>query len=453
MNNQSLIEFEPYKIFRNNGKNYVFKINDNKLFQIDSRTEQFLREEGKTIEQGFHSLRELFTQEEYLNLIQGMMAANFFKNQIEESVFTDIPKNGVGLSSLTLMLIQECNMKCSYCYGEGGEYFNKGKMSIDTAIKAVDYLIKESKEKELLVAFFGGEPLMNFRLIKEVVKYCKGKEISTNKIFRFTITTNGTLINKRIEDFLVENNVMIQISLDGNKKQHDKNRFFENRRGSYDLILDRTKSLRERTRVSGRATLTSENLNYTEIYNHLNDLGFSAIPMAVAENMIDDEAYEIRIKEFIRLIHYCKELIDLKKYDDVVKIPMIYGILQKLEFPEERQVGCNVGQGVYAVDIDGSLFPCHRFVSKENFKIGDLEIGVENVQEFKDKQHVLNHVKCDSCWARNLCLGGCPFENYEQTGFMEKASSRYCKFMKMTSEEIVKLYLELNNEDRKKLFH
>lgn len=454
MNNKMKIKFSPFKLFEFERNQYIFRIYDNKLFQIDEKTRKFLNQEGNTIEQAFENMNQLFTMEECIYLIQNMISLNFLITSEEAVFYVNSQKEKEGLSSVTLMVIQECNMKCSYCYGEGGEYFNKGRMSIDTAIQSIDFLIENSTEDELLVAFFGGEPLMNFSLIQSVVDYCNEREKEVQKTFRFTITTNGTLINTKIEDYLIENNIMIQLSLDGNRKNHDQNRYFANRKGSYDLILERTRNLRKRTRVSSRATLTPENLNYKEVFKHLNSLGFSAIPMAVAENTLKNGMNEMKIEKFIELIEYCSELILSRKYDVVRKLPMIYGILKKLEYPKHRKIGCNVGEGVFAVDIDGSLYPCHRFVTKKDFKVGDVKHGPNKIHKFIEKQNELNAAdrKCAKCWANNICLGGCPFENYESTGFMGETSSEYCKFTKITIEKILKLYVGLTDEEKNELF-
>lgn len=125
------------------------------------------------------------------------------------------------LVALTLMICQECNMKCAYCYGDGGEYNNRGKMSLETALRAIDYLIENSLDTKLAIAFLGGEPLLNFGLIKEIVKYCSIKEAETGRTFSYTITTNGTLMTPEIENFLISNHIKTQISIDGTKEDHD----------------------------------------------------------------------------------------------------------------------------------------------------------------------------------------------------------------------------------------
>ncbi|MEF9959806.1 MAG: radical SAM protein [Niameybacter sp.] len=143
------------------------------------------------------------------------------------------------------MIAQECNLKCKYCYGEGGEYQERGKMTNDIAIKSVDFLIENTKQKELLIIFFGGEPLMNFDLIKVVVEYCKAKEKYTDKKFRFSMTTNGTLINDKIEEYIRENNIFVQISIDGRKEVNDINRFNSSGEGIFDKVIARTHNLRK----------------------------------------------------------------------------------------------------------------------------------------------------------------------------------------------------------------
>lgn len=448
-----ILKFYPYKVFKCNNSYYLYTVNSSGLFQIDEKTLSLINNEGEKIDQVYSKVKHLFSLEEFLEIIQEMDNAGFIKANTNDTSYKqeylDINEK---ISSLTLMVVQECNMRCKYCYGEDGEYNNKGKMSKKVAKKAIDFLIENSDKHELLISFLGGEPLLNLPLIKDVVNYCTKQGIIYNKKFLYTITTNGTLITKEIEEYLLSSGIAVQISIDGNREGHNKNRYFANKKGSYDEIIEKTKNMRKKNVLTARATVTKENLNYIEIFQHLSSLGFKTIPIAIAQNLLDDIDYDKVIEEYTKFIKYVEELIKEKKYNAIKKMPMIMESLKKLEYSNARYLGCGVGRNMYAVDINGNLFPCHRFVANKEYCLGDVYTGVKNREEFLRKQYIFNHLQCQECWVQNLCLGGCPNENLVDTGNMQVSSSRNCKLTKKIYEELIKIYLHLNEEDKKNIF-
>lgn len=280
-----VIKFYPYKEFFIDEKIYLYTINTSGLFEIDNITKAILACEGMTIGEACKRLQETITREEVVNILSEMSLAGFMRNSIRQNDFLDKEVNKK-ISAIILMVVQECNLRCVYCYGNGGEYTNKGIMSEKTAFDSVDFLINNSDDEELFITFFGGEPLLNFKLIKEVVEYCKKREIDTRKKFRYSITTNGTLINKEIEEFLKDNKFIIQISIDGEKEKHNANRYDINGIGSYETVIKKTENLRKDSLVSARATISSNNMGYVEIFEHLVSLGFCVVPIAIAKNML-----------------------------------------------------------------------------------------------------------------------------------------------------------------------
>ncbi|MDZ5255179.1 PapB family radical SAM/SPASM ranthipeptide maturase [Clostridium sp. LIBA-8841] len=452
MNNfDRVLEFYPFKIFKQNNKIYLYTINSNGLFELDYRTLLLIENEGKSIKEAYNNLKHLFSKNEFIEVLIQMEQVEFLKG-FEKIYNNDTYLLDKKLSSLTLMVIQECNMRCKYCYGDGGEYSDKGKMNKEVALKAIDFLIDNTDERELLIAFLGGEPLLNFKLIKEVVNYCKIKEKKYNKKFSYTITTNGTVINDEIEEFLVENNISIQISIDGVKEKHNENRYFSNKRESYDEIIIKTKNIRKYDKITARATATKNNLNFIEIFNHLNSLGFKCIPIALAQNLLDDNDYKKATEEYVKFINYFENLIKEKKYFEINKFPMLKSALEKIEFSNKRSLGCGAGRNTYAVDIYGNLFPCHRFVANKEYCVGSIFKKFNNIDKFIKKFNVYSHKQCENCWVQNLCLGGCPNENLVNTGNIQTSSYRNCNFTKIIYEEIIKLYLRLDDEDKKHIF-
>ena len=249
-----IIVFKPTKIFNIGERKFLYSIEDSRLFEIDDKLEQILALSGHSVEELFNMVakEKNIEIEETKNLLQMIYDAGL----VLDSNSDETESENMQLAALTLMICQECNMKCAYCYGDGEEYNNKGKMSLETALRAIDYLIENSLDTKLAIAFLGGEPLLNFGLIKEIVKYCSIKEAETGRTFSYTITTNGTLMTPEIENFLISNHIKTQISIDGTKEDHDQMRYFNKKKPSYTVVVDKTKSMREKNLLTARATLS-----------------------------------------------------------------------------------------------------------------------------------------------------------------------------------------------------
>lgn len=446
------LRFYPYKYFCVDEKNYLYTINTSGLFEIDDKTKAILECEGITIDEACKKLQGKMKQEEVMTILSDMLHANFMMNSIQQNntFKEEINKK---ISAIVLMIVQECNLRCIYCYGNGGEYENKGIMSQKTAFDAVEFLINNSDEKELFITFFGGEPLLNFKLIKEVVKYCKMREKETGRQFRYSITTNGTLIDEEIENFLKDNKFVIQISIDGRKEKHNANRYDANGIGSYDTVLKHTQNLRKESLVSARATVSSNNMGYVEIFEHLVSLGFRVVPIAIAKNMLKDSDYNRLYKEYEKYIDHFENLIQTGDIGKAKKMIDLFSAIEKIEYGSERYLGCGVARNMYAVDIDGRLYPCHRFVANKEYSLGDIKNGVsEKRSKFIKDLYIGNHDQCKECWAQNLCLGGCPNENLLETGSINEASDKNCILTKLMYEKLIEVYVRLTEEQKKKLF-
>lgn len=232
----TVIKFADYKIFENDNRKYIYCVIDNKIFEIDDKTLGLLNQDGKTYEETKNNLSSLFSEDELDELINSMHELGLIENETHnfKNNLDQMPGN---ITSLILLVAQDCNLRCSYCYADEGKYYNSGKMDVNTAKKSVDFLIEKSASEKIGICFFGGEPLLNFELIKEVVGYCYKKEKETGKKFGFSMTTNGTLINNEIEEFIIKNHISIQISIDGDKKTHDANRYYNGKLGSYETVF------------------------------------------------------------------------------------------------------------------------------------------------------------------------------------------------------------------------
>lgn len=432
------VMYNPYKIFGQDGKKYLYNVNNSGLYEIDEKYEKIFALEGKTPAEIYENIKDTTSKEEFEKIMQSLFSLGliYTKNsKVEQKIYkTD-------LSALTLMVAQECNMRCSYCYGDGGEFNHKGLMTTDIAIQAVDFLIQNSSSSKLAIAFLGGEPLMNIKLIKTVVEYCDKKGIQNGKVFTYTITTNGTLITPEIESYLVTHKIVTQISIDGIKEKHDSMRYFANSKGSYEMVLDKTKSMRKNKLLTARATLSPQNLNYVEVFEHLNSLGFRAIPIEPAINFLSDKDKEVELNEYKKYLSYYVKNIKNKNFDVVEKMTDIIKAMEKIHNAGKRSNGCGAFKRMYAINIDGNIYPCHRFVGIPEFCLGNINDRIVDGTDFLRDLDVDNRKKCASCWAKNLCLGGCAYENYMENKNISVPSDNFCEHMKLLYEEVIKVFI------------
>ncbi|MBD8974489.1 MAG: thioether cross-link-forming SCIFF peptide maturase [Clostridiales bacterium] len=349
----------------------------------------------------------------------------FAKDAFENSALDFKKRQGV-LKAICLHVAHDCNLACKYCFAGKGEYDGpKGLMNFETGKRALDFLVEKSgTRKNLEVDFFGGEPLLNWEVCKKLVEYGRSIEKEHGKNFRFTLTTNGVLVNDEVIDFCNREMGNVVLSLDGRKETHDRLRTTCNGKGSYDLIVDKFKKFanaRNQADYYMRGTYTHYNTDFSKDIIHMADLGFKELsiepvvsdptePYALKENDLPilKEQYEILADKMLRryrngngftFYHY---MIDLNSGPCIVK----------------RISGCGVGTEYMAVTPSGELYPCHQFVGDEKFLLGDIWKGVTNtaiLDEFKGC-NVYSHPECKDCFAKLYCSGGCAANAYHTTG-------------------------------------
>ncbi|QZY54424.1 thioether cross-link-forming SCIFF peptide maturase [Crassaminicella profunda] len=357
------------------------------------------------------------------------------------------------VKSLCLNIAHDCNLMCKYCFADGEGYDDQEKlMPLEVAKRSVDFLIAHSgSRKNLEVDFFGGEPLLNMDVVKKTVEYAKSLEKQHNKHFRFTITTNSTLLNEEIMDYLEHNMINIVLSIDGRKKVHDNIRITKNKKGSYDMILPKIQKMVEKRHQSHkqyyiRGTFTSNNLDFSEDVKHFIDLGFKEISI---EPVVLPADHELAIQEnhleqiFKQYDIICDELI---KHKDVIFYhfniniyggPCIY----------KRISGCGAGFDYVAVTPDGDIFPCHQFVGNKDFYLGNVFEGKTNqtiATSFKEL-HIYNKPECKNCWARFFCSGGCQANHYNFNRDFKIPYSIACQMQKKRIECAIALQYYRNN--------
>lgn len=438
--------YYPYLVKNINGDYYLYNITTNAIFLMDEIAYKLLVEEedpqGQEYEETLKFLEDNF-----------VLVTPENDNKLKD-IYTRVVNNKKALNStgLTLMITQQCNLRCKYCYGKDGEYSNKGIMDFSVAKRAVDFFVNQAPSDALGICFFGGEPLINFDLIKEVITYIRSIENSTTKRFTFAMTTNGTLINKEIRKFIEDNKISLTISIDGTQEMNDVNRYYANKKGIYDDIKSNIKDIN--TYTIARATIAPPNYDVTTSINHLAErFEFNSIAWAEADNLLSDSDYEKVKKSTLELIDILEEYINKGQYEIVKKYHTFLNMLSKFNSDGLRSKGCGAGSNLMAVDIDGKIYPCHRFVGLEEFVMGNV---VDNRLVEKDFYSIIdlnNFEKCQSCLAKSICGGGCINENYYATESINIPSEKHCKFRIDIVNRMLEVYIQLSDQQKKMLFN
>lgn len=357
----------------------------------------------------------------------------------------DVLKNkNSDIKALCLHVAHTCNLNCSYCFAAQGKYQGeRALMSFEVGKRALDFLIENSgNRKNLEVDFFGGEPLMNFDVVKRLVEYARSIEKKHNKNFRFTLTTNGVLIDDDVIDFCNREINNVVLSLDGRKEVHDRLRKDYKGNGSYDLIVPKFQEFVEKRGDKSyyiRGTYTHKNTDFTNDIFHMADLGFKELSMepvvcapgeeyALTEDDLPVlfEQYEILAKEMLKRDSENRGFTFYHYMIDLSNGPCIY----------KRISGCGSGTEYLAVTPWGELFPCHQFVGDEKYSMGNIYDGVTNTKmrdRFK-KCNVYSRPECADCWAKLYCSGGCAANAYHATGDILGVYDYGCKLFKKRME-------------------
>ncbi len=319
--------------------------------------------------------------------------------------------------ALCLNVAHDCNMRCGYCFAQTGEYHGGRKlMPFKVAAGAIDFLLETSgPRKRLEVDFFGGEPLMNFDVIRETIFYAKEKEKEYGKKIGFTVTTNGSLLNDETAGFINEYMDNVVLSIDGRKAVNDSIRKFADGSGTYDSIMPKLKSIidfRGDKSYYIRGTFTADNLDFCSDVLHLANEGFREISIEPVVGS-KERAYSIREEHIPRIYREYDELASKYiEYNEKGKGFRYYHFIMDLDGGPcvyKRVSSCGAGAEYYAVTPEGELYPCHQFVGRQEYLMGDIWKGVtnKNLQKEFSVNTVYHKEKCRKCWARFYCSGGC----------------------------------------------
>lgn len=453
--------------YKNNGYNIVLDVNSGCVHVVDDLVYDIIslyeseaknsikdkmlsqyREEGITED----AIEEAFEEIEQLKEDGCLFTEDIYKEYIG-----DMKKRETVVKALCLHIAHDCNLKCRYCFAEEGEYKgHRALMSYEVGKKALDFLIAHSgNRRNLEVDFFGGEPLMNFDVVKQLVKYGREQEKLHNKKFRFTLTTNGVLLNDEIMEFANKEMANVVLSIDGRKEVHDYMRPSRNGKGSYDIILPKFEKLaksRKQTNYYVRGTFTHHNLDFSKDVLHLADLGFQQIsvepvvaqpdePYALQEEDIEKicEEYDILAKEMIKKekegkgFNFFHFMIDLSGGPCVAK----------------RLSGCGSGTEYLAVTPWGDLYPCHQFVGIDEFLMGNVDEGIKrtDIRDTFKECNVYSKDKCQECFAKFYCSGGCAANSYNFHGSINDAYDLGCELQRKRIECAIMIKAALAEEE------
>ncbi|NBI06442.1 radical SAM/SPASM domain-containing protein [Senegalia massiliensis] len=364
------------------------------------------------------------------------------------------------MKGLNLLLTEDCNLQCKYCF-EGLDK-RKKTMDFETAKKSIDMLISDKENNKILnksiyynIAFFGGEPLLNFKLMKEILKYTKSLEIKGEREFLFSITTNGTIMNKEIFEFLVENKVGVLLSIDGSKKTHNLNRITKSGSGSYNLIeknmhyfLDYQNILKNSIQVRHTATKETVKYLYMDIKS-LFDLGFKKVnfDLDITENWTDIEGRELE-HELNKLAKYYKEIIIQNDKKDI----FVFNQTMKRIIKPNTKSYCGAGTVMYTIDADGNKYLCARLLEKK-YRIGDVH-NIQNAQHISNNLiYDYNQHECKDCDLFGVCYK-CIALNENNTGSFYRVNGLFCFYQRtiinLMRKILDELYLENSDFFRKK---
>lgn len=435
--------------YKNNGYDIVLDVNSGAIHVVDDVTYDVIAMyEGHTKEEIVNTLSARYGKEEVTEALEEVQTLidqeELFTKDTYENYIMDFKKRPTVVKALCLHIAHDCNLACQYCFAEEGEYHGRrALMSFEVGKKALDFLIANSgNRRNLEVDFFGGEPLMNWQVVKDLVAYGREQEKIHDKKFRFTLTTNGVLLNDEIMEFCNREMGNVVLSIDGRKEVHDKMRPFRKGAGSYDLIVPKFQQFaesRNQDKYYVRGTYTHYNPDFSQDVLHLADLGFKQISVepVVAE---PTEPYAIKEEDLPQLFkEYDKLAVEMvKRHKEGNDFNFFHFMIDLEGGPcvAKRLSGCGSGTEYLAVTPWGDFYPCHQFVGNEKFLLGNVDEGITNT-EIRDEFKCCNvyaKEKCRNCFAKFYCSGGCAANAYNFTGDICGAYDIGCELQKKRIE-------------------
>lgn len=433
------------------GYNIVLDVNSGGVHVVDDITYDILDNieppfEKECPQNVVQKLMKFYDEEEIKSCYSEVIQAYNDKILFSEDDYAQYAKFAISspVKAMCLHIAHDCNLRCKYCFASTGD-FGEGRklMSYETGKKAIDFLLEKSGDRENLeLDFFGGEPLMNFEVVKQIVKYARSKEKEYGKRFRFTITTNGVLLDDDKIDFINKEMSNVVLSTDGRKEVNDRVRRRVDGTGCYDTIMPKFKKLVDQRGDKDyyvRGTFTKYNLDFSNDVFSLYEAGFDQISV---EPVVCDAKEDYAITEgdlpevFKEYETLAARILEAEKQGK--KFNFFHFMLDLNQGPcaIKRLRGCGCGNEYVAVTPDGDIYPCHQFVGHPEYKMGNLDEGTFNL-EMKNEfagANVYTKPECQKCWAKFYCSGGCNANNYQYAGDIHNAHKLSCQLQKKRLE-------------------
>ena len=433
------------RMFHTGGRDFFFLAEDNAIFEMTPDTKIILEQQsaaGKFCKADFFSRLD-GPVEDKQDLFETLMNRRVLVPGDRETSgrTTEAGTGIIPLKTLVLHLTDACNLGCHYCYyRQDGQASKKSRpMTPAVARKAVDFLLAHSGGlEEVVIVFFGGEPLLNFDLISFAVGYAREKALEKGKKIEFAITTNGTLLTDRIIGFLHEHSIGITVSIDGFEDVHDRFRRFPDGTPSYGTILPGIRKLIERARekpVVARVTVAGRTArDVPEVLAHLLDLGFAEVGFAPVTTQ--DVSYQLGRDEMALLLDRFRALsdtfLDFARQDKFLGFTNLVDLLVVLHESEVKNYPCGAGLGLFSVDPEGRLYLCQRLTGEASAWMGDVSGGFHQrrIRQFRTAAEIGRKESCRKCWVRAICAGGCYHEALVREGGLDRPNLHYCEWLR-----------------------
>ncbi|MDE5600076.1 MAG: thioether cross-link-forming SCIFF peptide maturase, partial [Oscillospiraceae bacterium] len=437
--------------YKMSGYNIVLDVESGSVHILDNLTFEMLdhislpmnKNCSNNLLKKFPNYSESEIKESYAELYSLYKNGNLFSEKGNYEEYKNMMENSP-IKAMCLHVSHDCNLRCKYCFASTGDFGGDRKlMSLETSKKSIDFLLENSGERRNLeVDFFGGEPLMNFNVVKQTVSYAREKEKLFNKNFRFTMTTNGVLLSDDKIDYLNKEMDNIVLSLDGRREVNDNMRPKIGGAGSYDSILPKFIKLvnsRGSKDYYVRGTFTKYNIDFAKDVLHMNECGFDQLSV---EPVVCDcnEDYAITKDDLPKIFEQyqllAEQIIEKKKNGSNINIFHFMIDLNQGPCVIKRIKGCGCGNEYIAVTPDGDIYPCHQFVGMDDWKMGNVEDKIIN-RDIKSKflkTTILDKQKCMDCWAKFYCSGGCNANNLQYAGDLLTPHELSCEMEKKRIE-------------------
>jgi uncharacterized protein len=452
-----------FHAFEGGGQNYLYLVPSAAIFALEdlsSAVLELLKDRELTREQ---IIDELLARgyasssiEETLDELHQAHAIALGEGFVEPRL--ESPQQPFPLQTIVMNVTNQCNLSCSYCYeyGEDRIATPEGKtkfMSEETARSTVEFLLNQSPGRRMVhLTFFGGETLLNFKVVKSTIEYARTRAAEMGKYIDFSMTTNATMLTSEIISFLAENNVGVTVSIDGPKESNDRFRVFHNGKGSYDVIAPKIKELVKvhRSRpIGARVTLTAQVVDVKKIFRHLTEeMGFDEVGFApvttspVRLYAIGNRGLDHVLDQFTELAgEYLEYALEGKHHG----FSNVNDTLQELHQGVSKAYPCGAGLGLLGVAPSGDIGLCHRFVDSPAGKLGHIDTGIDRdaQAEHLNRAHINTKYDCHTCWARPVCSGGCYHEAYVRYGDTSHANLHYCDWIRGWTDVCLGIYGEI----------